>query len=311
MSAAKLDTVVFDLGGVVLEWAPQLPYEQVLPPAKVPAFMAAVDFWAWNRSLDAGQSFEAGEQRLIERFPDSAEAVRAYRRHFDLSLTGMVPGTGAIVAELQHAGVRLLALTNWSAETFPQARRRFGLLQRFEAIVVSGEERLAKPDPAIFELLLSRHQVDPTACVFIDDSPVNVAAAAKLGIAAVQFHDADSLRGGLVDLGLLGTRPLVTEPLFHVTEAEAWRSATGAGDFPWSTRGLSFERQGYVHCSFARQVAAVRRLVYADIPDSELVLLEIDPLGLAVVLEDVDAGDAYPHLYDPLPMAAVRSVRPL
>ena len=307
--SGRLSTVVFDLGGVVLEWAPQLPYEQVLPAADVPDFMEAIDFPAWNRSHDAGQPYEVGEQRLIERFPESADAVRAYRQHFDRSLTGMVPGTGAVIAELQQAGVRLLALTNWSAETFPHAERRFGLLQRFEAIVVSGRELLAKPDPAIFELLCSRHRVDPAECAFVDDSPANVAAAASLGITAVQFHDAAALRSKLVALGLLGPRPEVSGPLFHITEAHVWRAAESAGRFPWSTRGVTFEQQGYVHCSFRDQVATVRRIAYADVADRDLLLLEVDPTGLDVVVEDLDAGADYPHLYEPLPVTAVRSAR--
>ena len=307
----QLSTVVFDLGGVVLQWAPQLPYEQVLPAAEVPGFMEAIDFPVWNRSHDAGEPFEVGEQRLIERFPESEDAVRAYRQHFDRSLTGMVPGTGAVIAELQLAGVRLLGLTNWCAETFPHAERRFGLLQRFEAIVVSGRERLAKPDPAIFELLCGRHQVSPAQCAFVDDSPANVAAAASLGITAIQFHDAAALRAELVSLGLLGARPQVREPLFHLTQADVWRSADTAGAFPWSTRDVTFERQGYVHCSFRDQIPTIRELVYADVADRDLVLLEVDPTGLDVVVEDLDTGAAYPHLYEPLPVTAVRSASPL
>lgn len=304
-------TVVFDLGAVVLQWDPRGPYEQVLPAAEVPAFLARIDFETWNRRHDAGRPFEVGERELIEQFPDSATAVRAYRQHFGHSLTGPVPGTGAVIAELQHAGARLLALTNWSAETFPHAQERFGLLQRFEAIVVSGQELLAKPDPAIFELLLQRHRVDPARTVFVDDSPANVATAASMGITALLFIDADRLRSELVELGLLAERVPVTEPLFHLTEADVWNAAEAAGDFPWSSRGVTFEQQGYVHCSFADQVPGVRRRVYPDLADEDLLLLELDATGLEVVVEDLDAGEAYPHLYAPLPLAAVRSPRRL
>ena len=195
--SGHLSTVVFDLGGVVLSWAPQLPYEQVLPAGEVPAFLAAIDFPSWNRALDAGQTFEAAERSLIARFPESAAAVRAYREHFLRSLTGPVPGTGAVIAELQQAGVRLLALTNWSAESFPHARGHFRLLDRFEAIVVSGEERLMKPDRAIFELFFRRTGLVPEDCVFIDDLPENIQGARAAGLRGLVFRDTPTL---LMDL---------------------------------------------------------------------------------------------------------------
>ncbi len=311
--APALTTVIFDLGAVVLEWAPQLPYEQVLPADEVPAFMTKIDFWNWNRTHDAGQLFEVGEQALIEEFPDSAAAVRAYREHFPRSLTGMVPGTGAVIAELDRAGYRLLALTNWSAETFPHARRRFGLLDRFSDIVVSGTELLAKPDPAIFQLMLTRYLLDPASCVFIDDSPANVAAAAGVGITAVPFTDAEALRARLVELGMLGERRPVTQSLFHLTERSVWQAARLAGEFPWSSRDLSYDRQGFVHCSFADQVQEVRERIYPDVSDADLVLLELDPgrLDVPVVVEDLGAGAAYPHLYAPLPIERVSAVHDL
>lgn len=306
-----LTTVVFDLGGVVLQWEPRRPYEQVLPPDEVAAFMDRIDFPAWNRAFDSGLSYAVGEEQLIERFPGSATAVRAYREHFAHSLTGMVPGTSAVVAELQQAGVRLLGLTNWSAETFPHARERFGLLRRFESILVSGAEGLAKPDPAIFRLLLNRHGLEPAGCVFVDDSPANVSAAAALGITALLFRDADRLRTDLAGLGLLGERPVPDRPLLHLTERDVWAAARRAGEYAWSSRDLGYEQQGYVHCSFADQVEGVRSRIYPDAAADDLVLLELDPealvrLGVPVVVEDLAAGQAYPHLYAPLPLAAVR-----
>ncbi len=305
--------MIFDLGAVVLEWAPHLAYEQVLPAEEVAAFMAKIGFWDWNRTNDAGRSFADGEQHLLQQFPDEDVAIQAYREHFPHALTGMVAGTGAVVAELQQAGVRLLALTNWSAETFPHARTKFGLLDRFEAIVVSGTELLAKPDPAIFQLVLSRYDVDPARCVFVDDSPPNVAAAAAQGLTALHFTDADRLRTDLVALGVLGERPTVGQSLFHLTERTVWDAAVLAGSFPWSSRDLSYDRQGYVHCSFAGQVAGVRERIYADVADEDLVLLELDPARLdePVVVEDLSAGDAFPHLYAPLPLGRVTAVHRL
>lgn len=311
MTAPPLSTVVFDLGGVVLSWDPRLPYEQVMPAADVPQFLSRIDFENWNRAHDAGQPFEVGERTLVERFPEAAGAVRAYRQHYALSLTGMVPGTSAVIAEVQQAGLRLLALTNWSAETFPHAQQRFGLLRRFESILVSGQERLAKPDPAIFELLARRHRLDPAECVFIDDSSANVAAAAELGMTALRFVDAVTLRADLQRLGLLGERAVVTESVFHLTEVERWQSARETGGYMWSSRDVSYEQQGYVHCAFAAQVPGVRSRIYADLADDDLVLLELDPSTLEVVVEDLGAGEAFPHLCQPLPVTSVRAARPL
>ena len=118
-----------------------------------------------------------------------------------------MPGTVQLLRDLHTAGVRLLALTNWSAETFPHARAMFAFLSLFEDVVVSGEERLAKPDLAVFRLVLDRYRLDPTRTVFVDDSPRNVAAAASAGLVAVRFHDATRLRDDLRRLGLLADQP--------------------------------------------------------------------------------------------------------
>ena len=303
--------VLFDLGGVLIGWDPRRAYAQVLPAAEVPAFMAAIDFLDWNYRNDAGRSFAVGEQELVERFPQHEAAVRAYRQHFDQALTGLVPGTGAVVAELQQAGVALAALTNWSAETFPVAQKRFGLLRRFAGVLVSGEEGLAKPDPAIFTRALDRFGFRADRCTFVDDAPANVAAARELGFTAVQFFDADQLRDELVALGLLGPRVPLTEPVFHLTERAVWRQARTTGSYPWSGRRGTYESEGFVHAGFAAQLAGTRQRKYADLPDEALVVLELDPttLSVPVVVEDLGAG-LFPHLYGPLPVAEVVAEHP-
>jgi 2-haloacid dehalogenase len=197
------DAVLFDLGGVVLSWDPRGAYERVLPAEEVATFLERVDFAGWNRLNDGGRSFEEAEQELIARFPDDREAILGYRIHFDATLTGMVPGTSKILAELGQAGVRLIALTNWSAETFPFARDRFPFLDWFESILVSADVGLIKPDPRIFELLLERIGRTPAACVYIDDNAKNAAAAAALGFDAIAFRHPDQLRDDLTRRDLL------------------------------------------------------------------------------------------------------------
>lgn len=302
MAPRSLDTVVFDLGQVLLGWDPAPAFAQAMPADQVAGFLDLIDFHAWNHANDAGRSFADGERLLIETFPEHADAILAYRREFPRTLTGMVPGTAAVVAELQRAGVRLLALTNWSAETFPHAAQRFGILNRFEEILVSGAEGLAKPDPAIFRLLCERFGVDPARAVFVDDAPANVAAARSTGLTGIEFVGADELRSRLVELGLLGQLEPVTDPIYHLAERRLWLAAQDEGAYPWSTRGATYDAQGFVHCSFAEQLPVVRSAVYGDLPDGDLVVLELDPARLSapVVVEDLAAGEPFPHLYGPL-----------
>ena len=141
--------------------------------------------------------------QLCARHPHRAELIAAYPARFADSLVGSVGDTVAILRELRETSVRLLALTNWPAESFRHARERFDFLACFEGIVVSGEERVAKPDPRIFAVLLERYDLDPAATLFIDDAQRNVAAAQHRGMHAVRFTTARELRRVLADVGVL------------------------------------------------------------------------------------------------------------
>ena len=298
----RYDAVIFDLGGVVLDWEPERAFEQVLPADDVPALIERIGFHAWNSANDSGRDFAQAEQELIRRFPADAAAILAYRKHFTVSLTGMVPGTSAVIAELNRAGVPIVALTNWSGETFPTARDRFGILNRFAEIVVSGDERLAKPDPEIFAVACTRAGLEPGRTVFIDDSPANVEAADRFGLHALLFNGADQLRGQLESQGLLPAWQPVAEPVFHWAVRSEWERAQATGDYPWSGRGIGYEQAGFVHCSFAGQLALTRARFYADLTDADLILLRL-PDGLPVVVED-----GFPHLFAPLPVGSVAEV---
>lgn len=197
-------TVVFDLGGVLIDWDPRRLYRSMLPDdAAVEAFLAEVGFAEWNAAQDAGRPFTEAVAELSERFPHHAELISAYPQRFAETLVGEVGGTVAVLEELDAQGARLLALTNWSAETFVHGRSRFAFLDRFEGIVVSGELGVAKPDPRIFAHLLERYAVRAQEAVFIDDVPANVEAALRAGLDALVFHDAAQLRAELVRRGLL------------------------------------------------------------------------------------------------------------
>jgi 2-haloacid dehalogenase len=140
---------------------------------------------------------------LRGRFPEHAELIDAYHLRWEETLVGAMEDSVALLAELRARGVRLLALTNWSQQTFPIARQRFAFLQWFEGIVVSGEERLIKPDPRIYQRLLERYAVDPSTALYIDDSARNVAAAESLRMHGWWFRGADGLREQLIELELL------------------------------------------------------------------------------------------------------------
>lgn len=292
-------TAIFDLGGVVLVWDPVRAFIAEVDRDQARRLMSDVDFPTWNHRNDAGRLFADGEAEVAGSWPQYAEAITAYRRHFDRTLTGTVPGTSAVVAELARAGVRLLGLTNWSDETFPLAQRRFGILRRLEAIVVSGREKIAKPDPRLYRLLLDRYQVDPSSAVFVDDNPNNCASAADLGLTAILFTDADSLRARLVELGLLTERPVITEPLFHVTERALWDEAVETGSYPWSSHSTSYESESFVHLAYRDQVAGVIERYFGRFEPEELVLLELDPERARPVVEEGTA-ESFPHLFAPL-----------
>lgn len=313
-SDRKFTDVIFDLGGVVLRWEPHRAYEQVMPADEVGDFMNEICFNEWNLRHDAGYDWDEGEAELISRMPHRREAIEAYRRYFDLTITGMVPGTAAIMTELQQAGVRLLALTNWSADLFRPTRRRFGLLDRFAGIVVSGEEGMAKPDPKLFKIVFDRYDVDPRSAIFIDDNPRNCDTAEGLGVEVIRFTGADAARQRLVDLGLLGPRPTVPGPIYHLAKRKQWEAAKEHGNYCWSTRRVTFEAEGFVHCCFADQVLAIRQRGYSDLADDDLVLLQLDPAAVSapvIVEEDPSTGQRYPHLYGDLKPAEVTAELPV
>ena len=204
--------IVFDLGGVLIDWNPRHLYRKLFADeAKMERFLTEICSPVWNVTLDAGRSFDEGIAELLQRHPEEAALIRAWKERWEEMLGGPIHGTVAILEELHAAGMALHALTNWSAETFPIGRRHFPFLDRFRTILVSGQEKLVKPDPRIFQLLIDRTGVAPERTAFIDDSEKNAEAAARLGFRAVRFTDPERLRASLTALGALApgaaTRP--------------------------------------------------------------------------------------------------------
>jgi 2-haloacid dehalogenase len=205
MTTMQCEIAVFDLGGVLIDWDPRHLYRRLFDgdEAAMEDFLATVCTPEWNRCQDAGRSFAEAEAEAIARHPDKRELITAWLRHFDEMVPGAIEGTVAVLARLRARGVPLYALSNWSAETFGLSRSRFPFLDWFRGVVVSGEERVLKPDPRIFALLLERYGIDPRRAVFIDDSPANTAAAEAIGMHAIRFVSPAQLTQELQALGLL------------------------------------------------------------------------------------------------------------
>ncbi|MCC6869910.1 MAG: HAD family phosphatase [Burkholderiales bacterium] len=197
--------VIFDLGGVLLDWDPRHLYRKLFAgdEAAVEAFLTEVCTPEWNHAQDAGRDFDAAVAALLPAHREQLPFILAWRDRFDEMIPDVLPDTVAVARELKDRGVPLYALTNWPRETFPSQRRRFAFMDWFAGIVVSGEERVAKPDPRIFHILLERHGLSAAEAVFVDDKPDNARAAAALGIHGVHFRSATELRHELRELALL------------------------------------------------------------------------------------------------------------
>lgn len=187
--------LVFDLGGVILDWNPRHLFRKLIADeATREWFLTEVCGPEWNRQMDAGLPFAEAVQELARRHPEHREWIDAYHRRWPEMLNGPVPGTTKLIAELDQAGRPLFAISNFPAEMFPVTLEAFPVLNRFRDIVISSSVRLLKPDPRIFALALDRFGVAARDCLFIDDVAANVAGARAAGLAAVQFRSADELR---------------------------------------------------------------------------------------------------------------------
>lgn len=194
--------VVWDFGGVLIGWDPFPAVAAGVGDAEARRFFDEFDFHSWNYACDAGLSWAEAMARLEREQPRWLAHGRAYVDNFPLSLTGEVPGTHDLIRELYAGGVRQFGLTNWSHELYPHAPQSYAVLGLLADVIVSGTEKLAKPDPAIYRLAAERAGLPPEQLAFVDDKPANVAAARELGFHGLVFTDAATLRADLRALGL-------------------------------------------------------------------------------------------------------------
>lgn len=205
--------VIFDLGGVVVRWDPAAAVRDILTPEQWASAAHQLDFPALNAQADAGRPYRELVEQVAARHASAPALIAAYRhylRHVARSFPGPVPGTAAVVEELLAVGVRVLGLTNWSAETVHHGIAAAPIIERFEGLVVSGREGVCKPDPLLYLTLCDRFGVAPGDAVYVDDRTENVEAAERLGMAGLVFTDAATLRRDLAAAGVLTAGPAGT-----------------------------------------------------------------------------------------------------
>jgi len=192
---SEIRNIVFDFGGVLIDWNPRHLYRKIFKDDEsMERFLHEVCSGAWNEKQDAGRPFSEGIRELTIAHPEEAANIALYFDRWDEMIGGEIKGTPEVFYELKTLGFALYGLTNWSGETFPRVKDNFGFLNEFNGIVVSGDEKLLKPDPRIFRVLTDRYCLLPEESLFIDDNAVNVEAAGRLGFQTLRFESAQQLR---------------------------------------------------------------------------------------------------------------------
>lgn len=188
-----IDTIIFDFGGVLVDWNPRYVFRNHFQDdEKMEWFLQNICTDEWNIEQDRGRSLQEATEMLVNQFPEHETEIRMYYGQWPTMLKDMIPSTVEILYQLKEK-YKLYGLTNWSAETFPIALKRFSFFQVFEGILVSGEEKLIKPDPQIFQLMMDKFNLNPSHCLFIDDNEKNVLAARNFGIDTIHFSTPENL----------------------------------------------------------------------------------------------------------------------
>lgn len=204
MTQHSIDTIVWDLGGVLIDWNPDYVYREIYPdPTERKWFFENICTHVWNLQQDAGRSLTEATEEKVAEWPAYAEQIRAFYGRWEEMLGGPIMESVALLETLKaQSHLRLYALTNWSHETFPVALERYDFLHWFEGIVVSGVEKVIKPQKEIFEILLTRYAVPASNAVFIDDNIINVTAAKGVGMHGIHFTSPAQLKEDLRSAGI-------------------------------------------------------------------------------------------------------------
>ncbi len=185
--------IVFDFGGVLFDWNPRYLYRAYFNDEnETEYFLSHICTSDWNAEQDRGRTFDEGVELLLRQYPQYAEPIRMFRDKWALTLRGEFPRSVELLKRLKAGGFGIYGLTNWSAETFPSVYSKYDFLKLFDGIVVSGEEKLTKPDPEIYKILLKRYNLTAESSLFIDDNSANIEAAKNLGFKTVLFDDIEN-----------------------------------------------------------------------------------------------------------------------
>jgi len=196
--------VVFDFGGVLVDWNPRHLYRKIFSGDEdaMERFLEEIRFYEWNQKQDAGRTFSEAVEDLCKDFPQHCELIRLYDLRYEESITGPIWGTVAILEKLKSSGYLLYGLSNWPEEKYRLVRPKYSFFELFDDIIISGEEKVAKPDPRIFAILLGKIQREPWQCIYIDDSKQNIEVALELGFRCIHYQSPGQLDSDLVETGI-------------------------------------------------------------------------------------------------------------
>jgi 2-haloacid dehalogenase len=199
----NINTIIFDFGGVLIDWNPRYMYQDEFEEnSEMEDFLSKVCTDDWNLQQDKGRSLAEGTRILQEKFPEHVAKIHLFYDQWEKMIKGHIPQNVTLLQELKEK-YKLYGLTNWSAETFPIVFKRFSFFTLFDGIVISGEEKLIKPDKKIFELMLERYHLEAKNSVFIDDNINNIQAAKEIGFVTIHVLEKTDLKSELDTLGLI------------------------------------------------------------------------------------------------------------
>jgi len=199
-----IKTIVFDFGGVLIDWDRRYLYKKVFEDkADMEWFLENVCSEEWNMLQDEGFPFSETIPELQMKFPEYCDKIAMYETRWSEMIGGPITGTVEILKGIQAKGFPVYGLTNWGADTFPIVFKQFEFLRSLDGIVVSGDEKAVKPFPVIYNILIKRYNIDPESCIFIDDNYHNIQAAKKIGFKTIQFDSPENLRKHLMMLKVL------------------------------------------------------------------------------------------------------------
>ena len=201
---STIKNIIFDFGGVLMDWNPRYFFKDYFnDDEKMEFFLRNIADDDWNAEQDRGRSLAEGTEILVAKFPEWETEIRAYYDNWTTMLRSDIPENVAVLRQLKHSDYELFGLTNWSAETFPYALANYDFFEIFNGkIVVSGEEKLIKPDPKIWQILLEKYSIQSNESIFIDDNPKNIETAKNLGFITVHITEETNLAEELRELGV-------------------------------------------------------------------------------------------------------------